>query len=217
MAPRPISLPPAPSPRPFSSSCSESREFLHQPPPFCLPLLRVYDKNSFSDLTPQGGSGVLTPASCFRVRVGSWRGDNGISCTKLRLAGGERAARRTPRARSVSNTRSAGSSASWSSNPRRTCHHSTGRGSAPRRRPAPAYSPLFHQTGPSRAAARPDAGKSVPGSLPNTCGEIKIQAPFNSWSLGVFGRCCSLHTVACIPRRSCPSLGRKHGRGAEIT
>ena len=25
-----------------------------------------------------------------------------------------------------------------------------------------------------------------------------------------FGVCCSLYAVACIPRRSCPSLGRKH-------
>ena len=29
-------------------------------------------------------------------------------------------------------------------------------------------------------------------------------------------RCCSLDTVECISRRSCPSLGRNQGRGAEI-
>ena len=43
-----------------------------------------------------------------------------------------------------------------------------------------------------------------------TCVDIKVQAPFNSWSLAVGARCCSLDTVACIARRSCPSLGRKH-------
>ena len=41
------------------------------------------------------------------------------------------------------------------------------------------------------------------------CGN-QVQAPFNSWSLAVGARCCSLDTVACIARRSCPSLGRKH-------
>ena len=35
---------------------------------------------------------------------------------------------------------------------------------------------------------------------------IKVQAPFNSWSLAVGVRSCSLHAVACISRRSCPSL-----------
>ena len=45
---------------------------------------------------------------------------------------------------------------------------------------------------------------------------VKLQAPFNSGSRGVGVRCCSLHAVARIARRSCPSLGRKHGRGAEI-
>ena len=48
------------------------------------------------------------------------------------------------------------------------------------------------------------------------CVELKVQAPFNSWSLVVCVRCCSLYGVECIPRRSCPSLSRKHGRGAEI-
>ena len=41
------------------------------------------------------------------------------------------------------------------------------------------------------------------------CGN-QVQAPFNSWSLAVGARCCSLDTVACIARRSCPGLGRKH-------
>ena len=36
-----------------------------------------------------------------------------------------------------------------------------------------------------------------------------VEMPFNLV-------CCSLDTVACISRRLCPSLGRKHGRGAEI-
>ena len=42
---------------------------------------------------------------------------------------------------------------------------------------------------------------------------IEVQAPFNFWCVAV---CCSLHAVACIPRRSCPSLSRNQGRGAEI-
>jgi len=46
--------------------------------------------------------------------------------------------------------------------------------------------------------------------------EIKVQAPFNSGSLGVCVRCGSLYAVEGIPRRSCPSLGRNQGRGAEI-
>ena len=40
---------------------------------------------------------------------------------------------------------------------------------------------------------------------------IKLQAPFNLGSLVVCVRCCSLYAVACISRRSCPSLGRNHG------
>ena len=46
--------------------------------------------------------------------------------------------------------------------------------------------------------------------------EIKVQAPFNSGSLGVCVMCGSLYAVDCISRRSCPSLSRKHGRDAEI-
>ena len=44
----------------------------------------------------------------------------------------------------------------------------------------------------------------------------KFNLCFNSGSLEVCVRCCSLQSVECISRRSCPSLGRKHGRGAEI-
>ena len=40
---------------------------------------------------------------------------------------------------------------------------------------------------------------------------------FNSGSLGVCVRCGSLQSVEGISRRSCPSLGRSEGRGAEIT
>ena len=36
--------------------------------------------------------------------------------------------------------------------------------------------------------------------------EIKVQAPFNFWCVVVCVRCCSLQSVACISRRSCPSL-----------
>ena len=45
---------------------------------------------------------------------------------------------------------------------------------------------------------------------------IKLQAPFNFGCVVVCVRCFYLNTVACISRRSCPSLGRKHGRGAAI-
>jgi len=45
---------------------------------------------------------------------------------------------------------------------------------------------------------------------------IELQAPFNLGSLAVGVRCCSLCAVECISRRSCPSLGRNQGRGAEI-
>ena len=38
------------------------------------------------------------------------------------------------------------------------------------------------------------------------CVELTGQAPFNLGSLVVCVRCCSLDTVECIPRRSCPSL-----------
>ena len=44
----------------------------------------------------------------------------------------------------------------------------------------------------------------------------KFNLCFNSGSLEVCVRCCSLQSVECISRRSCPSLSRKHGRGAEI-
>ena len=47
---------------------------------------------------------------------------------------------------------------------------------------------------------------SIAISLSRSCEEIKVQAPFNSWSLAVGVRCCSLHAVACISRGSCPSL-----------
>ena len=40
--------------------------------------------------------------------------------------------------------------------------------------------------------------------------EIKVQVSFNSGSLGVCVRCYSLYVEEGIPRRSCPSLGRKH-------
>ena len=36
---------------------------------------------------------------------------------------------------------------------------------------------------------------------------VQVQANFNSGSLVVCARCCSLNTVACIRETSCPSLG----------
>ena len=45
---------------------------------------------------------------------------------------------------------------------------------------------------------------------------VELQAPFNSGSLGVSVGCCSLHSVECISRRSCPSLGQNEDRGAAI-
>ena len=44
----------------------------------------------------------------------------------------------------------------------------------------------------------------------------KFNLCFNSGSLEVCVRCCSLQSVECISRRSCPSLGLSEGRGAEI-
>jgi hypothetical protein len=44
----------------------------------------------------------------------------------------------------------------------------------------------------------------------------KKKAPFNLGSLVVGVRCFCLYTVAWVARRSCPSLSREHGRGAEI-
>ena len=37
---------------------------------------------------------------------------------------------------------------------------------------------------------------------------VKLQAPFNSGSLGVCVSCGSLYAVDCISRGSCPSLSR---------
>ena len=45
----------------------------------------------------------------------------------------------------------------------------------------------------------------------------KFNLCFNSGSLEVRVRCCSLQSVECISRGSCPSLGLSEGRGAEIT
>ena len=44
----------------------------------------------------------------------------------------------------------------------------------------------------------------------------KFNLCFNLGSLAVGARCGSVHSVDCISRRSCPSLGRNQGRGAEI-
>ena len=38
--------------------------------------------------------------------------------------------------------------------------------------------------------------------------DIELQLCFNLWRVVVCVRCFSLNTVACIARRSCPSLGR---------
>jgi hypothetical protein len=46
--------------------------------------------------------------------------------------------------------------------------------------------------------------------------DLNLQAPFNLGPLVVCVRCCSRYAVEGIPRRSCPSLGRNQGRGAEI-
>ena len=81
-------------------------------------------------------------------------------------------------------------------------------------------------TSPSNKVKTPQNAEIAPRARPGTrtgrrssrpCEEIKLQASFNSGSLGVCVRCGSLYAVDCISRRSCPSLSRKHGRGAEIT
>jgi len=43
--------------------------------------------------------------------------------------------------------------------------------------------------------------------------ESKVQVSFNLRCVVVGASCCSLDTVECIRGTSCPSLGRKHGRG----
>ena len=45
---------------------------------------------------------------------------------------------------------------------------------------------------------------------------VKLQGPFNFQCAAVGARCFCLYSVACIARRSCPSLSRNQGRGAEI-
>ena len=57
-----------------------------------------------------------------------------------------------------------------------------------------------------------DGGVSTVWEGTDRCGNL--QAPFNFWCVVVCVRCFCLYSVACISRRSCPSLGRKHGRGA---
>ena len=52
----------------------------------------------------------------------------------------------------------------------------------------------------------PEKIKKVPIDIVAGSEEIKLQAPFNLGSLAVCVRCCSLHSVECISRRSCPSL-----------
>ena len=44
----------------------------------------------------------------------------------------------------------------------------------------------------------------------------KFNVCFNFGFVGVWVRCCSLNTVVCISRGSCPSLGLSEDRGAEI-
>ena len=63
-----------------------------------------------------------------------------------------------------------------------------------------------HRDLPAAAAGRTDGrgGPSGPGRRGEQC--RKLQAPFNSGSLAVGARCCSLDTVEGISRRSCPSL-----------
>ena len=48
---------------------------------------------------------------------------------------------------------------------------------------------------------------TVPKTVNNLCGN-QLQAPFNLRCVAVGVRCCSLHAVDCISRRSCPSLGQ---------
>ena len=54
----------------------------------------------------------------------------------------------------------------------------------------------------------------VARAVEDLCGKFNLC--FNSGSLSLVMRCCSLQSVECISRRSCPSLGLSDDRGAEI-
>ena len=72
---------------------------------------------------------------------------------------------------------------------------------------------IAHTNYEAYAIADNEDKEGAPEEYFNVRASEELQAPFNFWCVVV---CCSLHAVACIPRRSCPSLSRNQGRGAEI-
>ena len=75
---------------------------------------------------------------------------------------------------------------------------------------------IAHTNYEAYAIADNEDKEGAPEEYFNVEASVKLQAPFNLGSLAVGVRCFSLNTVEGIPRRSCPSLSRNQGRGAEI-
>ena len=75
---------------------------------------------------------------------------------------------------------------------------------------------IAHTNYEAYAIADNEDKEGAPEEYFNVRASEELQAPFNLGSLAVGVRCFCLYTVACIPRRSCPSLSRNQGRGAEI-
>ena len=69
---------------------------------------------------------------------------------------------------------------------------------------------IAHTNYEAYAIADNEDKEGAPEEYFNVKASEELQAPFNLGSLAVGVRCFSLNTVACIPRRSCPSLSRKH-------
>ena len=121
----------------------------------------------------------------------------------------------------------------WASTVRRATHFHTGpnrrrpsRSCSPSQNPehntrrrSTARSPQTRRLHTKRRSARtswPSSGSPSSSRRSSPVRKSKFNLCFNLGSLAVCVRCCSLQSVECISRRSCPSLGRKHGRGAEI-
>ena len=87
------------------------------------------------------------------------------------------------------------------------------------RRRSTATSPQTRRLHTKRRSARtswPSSGSPSSSRRSSPVRKSKFNLCFNLGSLAVCVRCCSLESVECISRRSCPSLSRNQGRGAEI-
>ena len=87
------------------------------------------------------------------------------------------------------------------------------------RRRSTATSPQTRRLHTKRRSARtswPSSGSPSSSRRSSPVRKSKFNLCFNLGSLAVCVRCRSLQSVESISRRSCPSLGRNQGRGAEI-